>query len=91
MIASDVKGTVIKIADAKFNEIWRHWPLLQKELKTQSEDGRKGEKKSNSYYELYFKNGSQITVVAKDTSRGLRAHAAILEECATINCCGLAA
>lgn len=90
-IASDVKGTVIKIAEAKFAEIWRHWPLLQKELKTQADDGKKGEKKSNSYYDLYFKNGSQITVVAKDTSRGLRANAAILEECATIKFCGLAA
>lgn len=85
MIASDVKGTVIQIADAKFNEFWRHWPLLKKELKTTQDDGRKGEKKSNAYYELFFKNESQITVVAKDTSRGLRAHAAILEEAATID------
>lgn len=28
MIASDIKGTVIKIAEAKFAEIFRHWPLL---------------------------------------------------------------
>lgn len=90
MIASDVKGTVIKIAEAKFNEIWRHWPLLKKELATRADDGKQGEKKSNAYYDLYFKNGSQISVVAKDTSRGLRAHAAILEECATIKFCGLA-
>lgn len=83
-IASDVKGTVIKIAEAKFNEIWRHWPLLHNELKTQADDGKKGEKASGNYYELHFKNGSQITVVSKDTSRGLRATAGILEECATI-------
>jgi hypothetical protein len=31
-ISSDVKGTVIKIAEAKFNEIWRHWPMLKNEL-----------------------------------------------------------
>ena len=85
MIASDVKGTVIKIAEAKFEEIFRHWPLLRKELATRAEDGKTGVKSSNNYYELKFKNGSQITVVSKDTSRGLRATAAILEEAATID------
>lgn len=84
MIASDIKGTVIKIAEAKFAEIFRHWPLLQKELATRIDDGKTGVKSSNNYYELRFKNGSMITVVSKDTSRGLRATAAILEECALI-------
>ena len=84
MIASDVKGTVIKIAEAKFEEIFHHWPLLRKELATRADDGKTGVKSSNNYYELKFKNGSSITVVAKDTSRGLRATAAILEEAATI-------
>ena len=83
-IASDVKGTVLKIAEAKFNEIFRHWPLLQNELTTRAEDGKQGEKKSGNYYELNFKNGSSITVVSKDTSRGLRATFGILEEAATI-------
>jgi len=83
-ISSDVKGTVIKIAEAKFNEIWRHWPMLQKELQTRESGGQQGEKKSGNYYELRFRNGSMITVVSKDTSRGLRATAGILEECATI-------
>ena len=85
MIASDVKGTVIKIAQAKFEQIFRHWPLLRKELATRADDGKTGIKSSNNYYELYFKNGSVITVVSKDTSRGLRATAAILEEAATID------
>ena len=85
MIASDVKGTVVKIAEAKFEEIFRHWPLLEKELATRGEDGKTGIKSSNNYYELRFKNGSMITVVAKDTSRGLRATAAILEEAALID------
>ena len=83
-IASDVKGTVIKIAEAKFEEIFRHWPLLRNELTTRAEDGKTGEKKSGNYYELHFKNGSNITVVSKDTSRGLRATCGILEEAATI-------
>lgn len=83
-ISSDVKGTVIKIAEAKFNEIWRHWPMLKNELKTRESGGQQGEKKSGNYYELRFRNESMITVVSKDTSRGLRATAGILEECATI-------
>ena len=91
MIASDTKGTVIKIAEAKFEEIFRHWPLLRKELATRKDDGKTGEKHSSNYYELYFKNGSMISVVAKDSSRGLRATAAILEEAALINNCELAA
>lgn len=85
MIASDVKGTVIKIAEAKFEQIFRHWPLLRKQLATRADDGKTGIKSSNNYYELYWKNSSVITVVSKDTSRGLRATAAILEEAATID------
>ena len=84
MIASDVKGTVIKIAEAKFEEIFRHWPLLKKELATRAEDGKTGIKSSGNYYEIVLKNKSTITVVSKDTSRGLRATAAILEEAALI-------
>ena len=84
-IASDVKGTVIKTAEAKFEEFFRHWPLLRKELSTRADDGKSGEKKSGNYYELHFKNGSNITVVSKDTSRGLRATSGIIEECATVS------
>jgi hypothetical protein len=58
---------------------------LEKELATRADDGKTGVKSSTNYYELYFKNGSQITVVSKDTSRGLRATAGILEECALIS------
>lgn len=84
-IASDVKGTVIKTAEAKFEEFFRHWPLLRKELTTREDNGQTGQKKSGNYYELHFKNGSHITVVSKDTSRGLRATCGILEEAATIS------
>ena len=83
-IASDIKGTVIKTAEAKFEEFFKHWPILRRELTTQQDDGKTGQKKSGNYYELHFKNGSSITVVSKDTSRGLRATAGILEEAATI-------
>ena len=85
MIASEVKGTVINIAKDKFAQFFRHWPLLEKELKTRSDDGESGKKSSTNYYELKFKNDSTITVVSKDTSRGLRATAAILEEAALIS------
>ena len=84
-IASDIKGTVIKTAEAKFEEFFRHWPLLRNELTDRKEDGKTGQKSSGNYYELNFKNGSKLTVVSKDTSRGLRATSAILEECATIS------
>ena len=85
MIVSDTKGTVIKIAEAKFEEIFRHWPLLRNELKTRADDGKTGIKSSTNYYEIYLKNGSMISVISKDTSRGLRATGAILEECALID------
>lgn len=85
MIASETKGTVINIARAKFAEFWRHWPLLERELTTRTDDGKTGVKSSTNYYEVNFKNGSQITVVSKDTSRGLRATAGVLEECALIS------
>ena len=65
MIASDVKGTVIKIAEAKFEEIFRHWPLLRGELATRVDDGKTGVKSSSNYYELVLKNGSRITVVSR--------------------------
>lgn len=84
MIVSDTKGTVIKIAEAKFAEIFRHWPLLEKELRTRSDEGKVGIKSSSNYYEIYLKNGSMISVISKDTSRGLRATGAVLEECALI-------
>ena len=85
MIVSDTKGTVIKIAEAKFEEIFRHWPLLKNELRTRQDEGKVGIKSSSNYYEIYLKNGSMISVISKDTSRGLRATGAVLEECALID------
>lgn len=83
IVAADVKGTVIKVATDKLNEIWQHWPLLRNELKTREGDGVQGEKKSNDYFELEFKNDSKLFVISKDSSRGIRGNAAILEESAT--------
>ena len=54
------------------------------ELKTRQDDGKTGIKSSSNYYEIYLKNGSMISVISKDTSRGLRATGAVLEECALI-------
>lgn len=85
VICSDVKGTVIKTANAKFTEIWRHWPLLKNELMTQAEDGKKGDKMTGDYVEFKFKNGSTLSVISIDTTRGLRATGVIAEESALID------
>lgn len=84
-IVADVKKTVIATAKQKFDEIFRHWPLLERELKTRSDDGEQGLKKSNDYYEIKLKNGSVLTVIAKDSSRGLREHGILFEESALID------
>ena len=85
IIASDVKGTVIKTAEAKFEEFFRHWPMLRNELKTRQDDGKAGQKSSNNYYELFFKNGSKLSVESKDNSRGLRGTNLVIEEAATVD------
>ena len=85
IIASDVKGTVIKTAEAKFEEFFRHWPMLRNELKNRQDDGKAGQKSSNNYYELYFKNGSHLSVESKDNSRGLRGTNLIIEEAALVD------
>lgn len=85
IISSDIKGTVIKTAKAKFEEFFRHWPMLRKELKNREDDGQVGQKSSNSYYELHFKNGSMLSVESKDNSRGLRGTNLIIEEAALVD------
>ena len=83
-IVADVKKTVIATARQKFDEIFQHWPLLEKEVKTKTEEGEAGIKKSNDYYDIRLKNGSLITVISKDSSRGLRMHGILFEESAGI-------
>lgn len=84
-VVADVKGTVIATAKQKFEEIFHHWPLLERELKTREDDGEQGQKKSNDYFELNFKNGARLTVISKDSSRGLREHGILYEESAKID------
>lgn len=84
-IVADVKKTVIATAKQKYEEIFMHWPLLRRELKNREDDGEQGQKRSNDYYELDFKNGSILTVISKDSSRGLREHGILYEESAKID------
>lgn len=84
ILVSDTKETVVKTARAKFDEIFKHWPLLRNELTTRANQGEQGEKASNDYFELNFKNGSKLSVITI-SQRGFRATGAIAEECATIN------
>lgn len=44
ILVSDTKETVVKTARAKFDEIFKHWPLLRNELTTRANQGEQGEK-----------------------------------------------
>ena len=74
----------MQIAKKKLAEIWEHWPLLEKEIKPRESDGEQGLKKGADYFEMHFKNNSTLFVISKDSSRGIRANGAVVEECATI-------
>ena len=52
---------------------------------TQAEDGKKGDKMTGDYVEFKFKNGSTLSVISIDTTRGLRATGVIAEESALID------
>ena len=68
-----------KIGRQKLEEIFRTWPLLEKELEIQG--GKPHVNYGKDYIEAYFKNGSVLKVVgALDSSRGLRTHATLLDE-----------
>lgn len=54
IVAPNVKQAV-KVTTEKLNEIWKFWPLLEKELEYC--------KKSNDYVECKFRNGSSLSVV----------------------------
>ena len=78
-IVAPNKSQAAKITKQKIQEIWRIWPLLQNELEVYQ-----GEPHANfgkDYVELFFKNGSKLSVVgALDSDRGLRTHATLIDE-----------
>lgn len=78
-IVAPNKSQAAKITKQKIQEIWRIWPLLKNELEVYQ-----GEPRANfgkDYVELYFKNGSKLSVVgALDSDRGLRTHATLIDE-----------
>lgn len=78
-IVAPNKSQAAKIAKQKIQEIWRIWPLLAKELEVYQ--GEPHANFSKDYVELFFKNGSRLTVVgALDSDRGIRTHATLLDE-----------
>ena len=78
-IVAPNKTQAAKITKQKIQEIWRIWPLLKNELELYN-----GEPHANfgkDYTELYFKNGSKLSVVgALDSDRGIRTHATLIDE-----------
>ena len=78
-IVAPNKSQAAKITKQKIQEIWRIWPLLKNELELYN-----GEPHANfgkDYTELYFKNGSKLSVVgALDSDRGIRTHATLIDE-----------
>ena len=79
-IVAPNKSQAAKISKQKIQEIWRIWPLLKQELEPGTADGVHANF-GKDYVELYFKNGSKLTVVgALDSDRGLRTHATLIDE-----------
>ena len=78
-IVAPNKSQGASITKQKIHEIWRIWPLLRNELELYN-----GEPHANfgkDYVELFFKNGSRLTVGgALDSGRGLRTHATLIDE-----------
>lgn len=72
-IVAPNKQQASKITKQKIEEIWRLWPLLEKEI----EKANFGK----DYVDLFFKNGSRLSVVgALDSDRGIRTHATLIDE-----------
>lgn len=72
-IVAPNKNQAAKISKQKIEEIWRTWPLLEKEV----EKANFGK----DYCDIYFKNGSRLSIVgALDSDRGIRTHATLIDE-----------
>lgn len=79
-IVAPNKQQAAKISKQKIQEIWRIWPLLKQELEPGNTEGVHANF-GKDYVELFFRNGSRLTVVgALDSDRGLRTHATLIDE-----------
>ena len=78
-IVAPNKNQAAKISKQKIEEIWRIWPLLVNELEVYQ--GGPHANFGKDYCDLYFKNGSRLSIVgAMDSDRGLRTHATLIDE-----------
>lgn len=78
-IVAPNKNQAAKISKQKIEEIWRIWPLLKNELEPYNNDVHANFGKD--YCDLFFKNGSKLSIVgALDSDRGLRTHATLIDE-----------
>lgn len=72
-IVAPNKTQAAKISKQKIEEIWRIWPLLEKEI-DKANFGK-------DYVDIFFKNGSRLSIVgALDSDRGIRTHATLIDE-----------
>lgn len=78
-IVAPNKNQAAKISKQKIEEIWRIWPLLMNELEVYQ--GGPHANFGKDYCDLFFKNGSRLSIVgALDSDRGLRTHATLIDE-----------
>lgn len=78
-IVAPNKNQAAKISKQKIEEIWRIWPLLKNELEVYQ--GGPHANFGKDYCDLFFKNGSRLSIVgALDSDRGLRTHATLIDE-----------
>ena len=78
-IVAPNKNQAAKISKQKIEEIWRIWPLLKNEL--EEYQGGPHANFGKDYCDLFFKNGSRLSIVgALDSDRGLRTHATLIDE-----------
>ena len=78
-IVAPNKNQAAKISKQKIEEIWRIWPLLKNELEVYQGDAHANFGKD--YCDLFFKNGSRLSIVgALDSDRGIRTHATLVDE-----------
>ena len=78
-IVAPNKSQAAKISKQKIEEIWRIWPLLKNELEIYQ--GGPHANFGKDYCDLYFKNGSRLSIVgALDSDRGIRTHATLIDE-----------